>query len=153
MLFEIEGMLTLREQLINSQTLEGGWEQSYKRSRTPIWKMKIEVWLFARTSWLLLLWVARRPLRLLLMILQQFIWVARRPLRLLLMILQQFILLTKCEFLSTVFLLPQDLLLHRRIHHSYPSWLQRTDTIRISLTPSRWRFCDWVSYYSTSIDL
>jgi len=125
MLFEIQGMSKLRERFNSLQMCEGGWEQSYESGRTPDWKKWIKVRLCPRTSRLGMVWVARRP--------------SRRFLRL----LQQFILLTKHGSLSTVSLLLEDVLLHWRVNHSPLSRPQRKDSTRISRTTARWWFCDW----------
>jgi len=79
------------------------------------------------------------------------VWVGKRPSRRFLTLLRQFILLTNQGSLSTVSLLLKDVLLHRCLHHSPPSRPQSKDSIRISRTIGRWRFCDQARQYSTLI--
>jgi len=133
MLFEIQGMLKLREQLNTLQTCEGGWEISYESGRIAFWKQQIELRLFPRTSQLAMVWVAKSGWRCVLRL-----W-------------RQFILLTKRGSLSSVSLPLEALLLHRCLHHCCPSRPQRYLIIRISQTSARWWFYDRAREYSASI--
>jgi len=100
MIFEIQWMLKLREWLNTFQTCQEGWEKSYETGRTPFGKKWNKVQLFTRNSWFVTVWVAERPLR-------SF-----------LTLLQHFILLTWHGSSSTVSLLLEHLLLHWHLHHS-----------------------------------
>jgi len=119
MLFKMQGMLKLREELNTLQTGEGGREESYESSRTPFWKKYIEVRLFRRTSQLGSLWAAK--------------WPSRRFLT----SLSHFILLRKHRSSSMVSLLLEHIHLHRRLQDSPPSQPGRRDIIRIGRTSAR----------------
>jgi len=77
------------------------------------------------------------------------IWGAKNPSRGFLMLWWQFILLMKHGYLSTVFLLLKDILLHWCFHHSPPSPPLGKDSICMSRTTARW-FGDRARECSTS---
>jgi len=81
LVFEIQGMLNMREWLITLQMCQGGLEKSYESGGTPFWTMEIEVWLFPMTSGLPILWVGEDLLRPFLELLSCWIWLQRMDIR------------------------------------------------------------------------
>jgi len=119
MLFEIQGMLKIRERLKTFQMCEGGSEKSYESGRTSFWNKGIQVWRFPSTSWLVKVRVAKRPSR-------HFS-----------MLFQHSIVLTKHGYSSIVSYLLEDVLLHRPLHHSALLPPQRKENRCISRTTAR----------------
>jgi len=124
MLFEIQGMLKSIERLNTFQMCEGGWEKFCNRGRTPFGKTSIKVRLLLRISPLVLEWVSNSPSRCFLTLLHHFL------------------LLTKHRLLSTVSLLLECIVLHRRLRHLPLSWPHIEDSVRISQATASWWFCD-----------
>jgi len=126
-LMEIQGMLQCREQLYTLQTCERECEKSYESGSTPFRTKQIEVRIFPRTSQLAISWIAKSQLR---------CWLT---------FLRHFIFLTQHESLSTVSLLLEEVLLHRRWYHSQQSWPQWKNNIHTRRTTDRWWLYNCIS--------
>jgi len=79
------------------------------------------------------------------------VWVAKTLLRRFLILLCHCILLTRDEYLSTLFLLLEDMLLHKQWHHSHTLIPHRMDCLGVSRITARWWCWYQAPWLSTSI--